>query len=173
MTRPATRAQRLILMAEYVLEAGAVPMQQLADHLQVSRMTAYRDVAELQSSGVVRLRRGMAVAGTSSFTETNHAFRSSLHVEAKAALCRAAARWLRSGSTVMLDDSTTVLDMVPIMAEMAPMTVITHSQSVAAEVAKHPQLRLFVVGGSYRRSFESCMGPVSYTHLTLPTTPYV
>ncbi|MGA4506945.1 DeoR/GlpR family DNA-binding transcription regulator [Propionibacteriaceae bacterium G1746] len=165
MTRPLTRQQRLVDLAEYVLEAGAVPMRELAQQFEISRMTVYRDVAELERAGVVYLRQGEAVAGASSFTETTNAFRSTLNRDAKIAACRAVCRLLRPGSTVMLDDSSTALLLVPMLAELAPMTVITHSQAAANAVAAHPQLRLFVTGGRYRASFESFLGEATLSAL--------
>lgn len=161
MTRSTTRARRLVEMAEFVLAAGAVPMRDLATHFGVTRMTAYRDVASLEEAGVVYLQRGRAMAGPSSFTETSNAFRGSIHREEKAALGAHAATLVRSGSTVMLDDSTTVFDLVPALAKIAPITVITHSASVATAVAQHPSLHLFVAGGRYRPTFDSYLGPAT------------
>ena len=33
--------------------------------------------------------------------------------------------------------------------------------------------KISIVGVSKKKSLEDILGPVSYTHLTLPTTPYV
>lgn len=163
--RPSSRQQRLVAMAEHVLQSGAVPMQELAERFAVARMTVYRDVAELESAGVVFLKQGMAVAAASSFTETSNAFRSALNTEWKRAMCREARGRIRTGSTVFLDDSSTVLPLVEMLAERAPMTVITHSQAVAAEVARFPELRLFVAGGSYRPTYESYAGQTTVATL--------
>lgn len=165
MTRPPTRQQRLVALAEHVLETGAVPMRDLAKRFEISRMTVYRDVAELERAGVVYLRGGEAVAGASSFTETTNAFRSTLNREDKLAACRTVCGMLRPGSTIMLDDSSTALELVPMLADLAPMTVITHSQAAANAVAAIPQLRLFVTGGRYRPSFESFLGEATLSAL--------
>ncbi|MBO1030034.1 DeoR/GlpR transcriptional regulator [Tessaracoccus sp. SD287] len=165
MTRPTTRQQRLVSLAEFVLESGAVPMRDLADRFEISRMTVYRDVAELERAGVVFLRGGEAVAGASSFTETTNAFRSTLNADRKVAAARTVCAMLRPGSTLMLDDSSTALKLVPMLADLAPLTVITHSQAVANAVAAIPQLRLFVTGGRYRPSFESFLGEATVNAL--------
>ena len=165
MTRQTTRQQRLVSLAEFVLQAGAVPMRELAERFEISRMTVYRDVAELERAKVVFLRGGEAVAGASSFTETTNSFRSTLNADEKLAAARAVRAMLRPGSTVMLDDSSTALKLVPMLADLAPLTVITHSQAAANAVAAFPQLRLFVTGGRYHPSFESFLGEATLNAL--------
>ena len=128
-------------------------------------MTAYRDVAELESAGVVFLVRGAAHAGSSSFTETTASFRSALNMEAKRALCAAVLPQLRPGCTVMLDDSSTLRPLVPLLAQLVPLTVITNSQVVASDVARHPEIRLIVAGGTYRHSLASYAGEATLAAL--------
>lgn len=164
-TRPTSKQQRLVALAERVLERGAVPMQELADYFGVTRMTVYRDVSELEAAGVIFLRQGTAVAGASSFTETAHSFRTALNAAAKVAMCREIRGHLRPGSTVFLDDSTTVLPLVDLLAEQAPMTILTNSQSVAAAASEHPELRLFVAGGNYRPTYASYAGETTLSVL--------
>lgn len=163
--RPANRQQRLVALAQHVLEAGAVPMQQLADVFGVSRMTVYRDVADLERAGVLHVKNGVAVAVVSSFTETTHTFRTALHQDAKRSLCQAVRGRIRPGSTVFLDDSSTVLPLVAMLAEQAPMTIITHSQALAVEAAQYPELRLFVTGGTYRPAYDSYAGETTLATL--------
>ena len=163
--RPNTRQERLVALAELVLAEGAVPVQRLAEHFGVSRMTAYRDVAELESAGVVFLVRGAAHAGSSSFTETTATFRAALNVDAKRALCAAVLPQLRPGCTVMLDDSSTLRPLIPMLAHLAPVTVITNSQVAASDVAGHPELRLVVAGGTYRHSLASYAGEATLAAL--------
>ena len=159
-------------LAEHVLEAGVVSVQALANHFGVTRMTIYRDVGELETSGVLFLRQGAAVAGSSSFTETTSTFRSTLNRQAKVALCQVVRGFIRPGSTVMLDDSSTVIPLVAMLAEQAPITIITHSQRVAVEAARFPQLRLFVTGGSYRPSFDSYSGETTIRTLRSTTADF-
>lgn len=159
MTRPGlSRQARLAAVAETVLDAGALPVRDLAHEFDVTVMTIYRDIADLEAAGVVHLQRGTVIAHASSVTETSNAFRSTLNLAEKQRLCAAAAALIRPGSTVMLDDSSTLQPIVPMLAELAPITVITNSQAVAALVHDHPQVRLFVTGGTYRRQLESYGG---------------
>lgn len=164
-SKPTSKQQRLVALAERVLELGAAPMQELADHLGVARMTVYRDVAELEQAGVLSLRHGVAVAGVSSFTETAHSFRSALNQSTKRALCAAVVGRVRPGSTIFLDDSSTLLPLVPMLVERAPITIITHSQAVAVEASRHPELRLFVTGGAYRPAYDSYAGATTLATL--------
>lgn len=163
--RPASKQQRLVALAERVLERSAVPVQELADYFGVARMTVYRDVAELEAAGVIFLRQGIAVAGASSFTETTHTFRTALNATAKQALCVEVSGHIRPGSTVFLDDSSTVLPLVDLLAAQAPITILTNSQSVAVAASRYPELRLFVAGGNYRPTYASYAGETTLSVL--------
>ena len=62
MATAMTRAQRLATIADSVMEAGALTVHELADRFRVSRMTIYRDLAELEAAGSVWLEQGKATA---------------------------------------------------------------------------------------------------------------
>ncbi|MGA4506952.1 DeoR/GlpR family DNA-binding transcription regulator [Propionibacteriaceae bacterium G1746] len=156
--RPNSKQQRLVALAQHVLERGAVPIADLAEYFGVTKMTVYRDITELEGSGALFLRHGVAVASASSFTETAHNFRIALHADAKTAMCGAVRGRIRPGSTVFMDDSSTVIPLVDMLAEQAPITIITNSQAIAESAARHPELRLFVVGGAYRPTYNSYAG---------------
>lgn len=155
---PLDRQQRLATMAEYVLERGTLSVEDMAERYGVSTMTIYRDLAELERSGVVTRTRGTVTARATSFSEASSSFRSALNTPIKERLARRAADEVHAGSTIMLDDSTTVLRMVPLIDERGPVTVVTHSQAVAAAAASLRSVRLFITGGRYRPELDSLYG---------------
>ncbi|MGO1560259.1 Glycerol-3-phosphate regulon repressor GlpR [Actinomycetales bacterium JB111] len=155
---PLDRQQRLATMAEYVLERGTLSVEDMAERYGVSTMTIYRDLAELERSGVVTRTRGTVTARATSFSEASASFRSSLNTSIKQRLSQRAAEEVHAGSTIMLDDSTTVLRMVPLIDERGPVTVVTHSLAVSNEASSLRSIRLFVSGGRYRSELDSLYG---------------
>lgn len=159
------RQQRLATMAEDVLARGTVSVEEMAEQYGVSTMTVYRDLAELERSGIVTRTRGVVTARATSFSEASASFRSSLNTAVKTALAERAAQEVHAGSTIMLDDSTTLLRMVPLLDRHGPVTVITHSQAVAREAAALRSARLFVTGGRYRPELDSLFGSTTLSTL--------
>lgn len=141
-----------------MLEVGAIPLDRLAERFGVSTMTIYRDLAELEEGGVLVRSRGMVTARATSLNETTVAFRLARNTEVKQALAIRAAQLVRSGQTIMLDDSSTVQGIVPAVAPKAPLTLITNAQAVAREAGGKQGMRLFMVGGRYRSSLDSFYG---------------
>lgn len=167
-TRGATssaRQRRLSELADVIYAEGPIRVDELAERFELSAMTIYRDIAELEQAGVVQLDRGQVSAATSSLNESSTEFRLSHNTTAKAALCAAAAAHLRRGMTVMLDDSTTTLRLVDAMTGLTPITVVTNSHMVLRAVSRIAGLDLVVAGGRYRAVTESFYGSTTVAAL--------
>jgi transcriptional regulator, deoR family len=67
----------------------------------------------------------------------------------KGALAQAAAYLVSAGNAVIIDDSSTALPMVPELAKVNPLTVITNSMPVARSLAASKNTELVLIGGRY------------------------
>ncbi|MGC5629135.1 DeoR/GlpR family DNA-binding transcription regulator [Georgenia sp. Z1344] len=159
------RRQRLATMAELVLEAGTLSVEDVAAQFGVSTMTVYRDLAELERGGIVTRTRGTVTARATSMSEASAEFRSTLNTATKRRLAARAVEEVHAGSTIMIDDSTTLLSMVPLLDDRGPVTIVTHSQAVAREAAALRSVRLFVTGGRYRPELDSLYGSTTLATL--------
>jgi len=65
----------------------------------------------------------------------------------KLALGRYGASLIRPGQVVILDGGTTALQVARHLAPGLRATVITHSPTVAVELARHPGIEILVLGG--------------------------
>jgi DeoR/GlpR family transcriptional regulator of sugar metabolism len=145
-------------ITDLVLRRGSVTAQELAETFGVSVMTVHRDLDELQRQGVLRKARGMATAQPSGTFESNVQFRLKTQLEAKRAIAQHACRHIEPGMSVLLDDSTTSLQMLPHLAELAPLTVATNFLPALAELSRLRDLQLVAVGGTYDRQHDSFLG---------------
>jgi DeoR/GlpR family transcriptional regulator of sugar metabolism len=143
-----------------VLEEEDVTVRDLADRFSVSAMTVHRDLDSLEAIGVLRKVRGGATAQPSSMYESSLAFRLGRGQGAKRRIAEEAARRVSPGQSVALDDSTTTLAMVPFLAEIPQLTIVTHFASVIEEVARLTQstLHVIVIGGTYNHKYHSFGG---------------
>ena len=151
-----TRRQQQIV--DFVLAEGSANILQLAERLGVSQMTAYRDADRLAELGVVRRVRGGITAQPS---------RSSRAASSTVPICSARRRkrsrvraleLIEPGMSVIVDDGTTLLPLVRELGSRAPLTVMTTFVPAIAELAQMQDINLVVLGGSYRRHYDSLGG---------------
>ncbi|TDD69302.1 DeoR/GlpR transcriptional regulator [Jiangella aurantiaca] len=158
MTGRTTRGARQDLIADHVLREGSVTASQLAEAFGVSLMTVHRDLDELERQGVVRKFHGGVSAQPSSVFESNVAYRLRTARAEKAAIARFARTLVEPGMAVMLDDSTTTLGVAELLADAAPLTVITNFLQVINAMSRADRVRLIALGGEYYPTHDSFLG---------------
>jgi Transcriptional regulators of sugar metabolism len=156
---------RHLLLNQILSEEGPVGVKHLARRLGCSKVTVYRDVAQLEAAGVVRLSRGMVIPERSSLSDAPPELRAEINSVAKEEICREAMTLIAPGSTVILDDSSTVLPLAAMIGEKTPLTVITNSQPVVRKLRDRIGLQVYVVGGLYYPWAEACYGSTSVSML--------
>jgi DeoR/GlpR family transcriptional regulator of sugar metabolism len=82
---------------------------------------------------------------------------------AKQAIARAASEHVEPGSSIVLDDSTTALAMLPHLAGVEQLTLVTNFVSIAEAVARmtDASLTLIMSGGAYNPKYHSLGGPLA------------
>ncbi|QDY80480.1 DeoR/GlpR family DNA-binding transcription regulator [Streptomyces qinzhouensis] len=157
MTKRSAEERRRFI-ADRVTEHGTATNTDLAALAGVSLMTVHRDLDDLERRGVLRRFRGGASARPSTVFESALDYRLGVNTAEKAAVARAAAARVEPGMSVMLDDSTTVLAMARLLADLAPLTVVTNARRVVDVFTEREGVRLIALGGEYSRTHESFLG---------------
>lgn len=151
--------ERQLAIAETVIKQGTIGIEDLANLTGVSVMTIYRDVASLEESGVLQRHRGQVVAVASGLHEADAEFRVEQSSREKQWVAAKAGELVRSGSSIMLDDSSSAVWLLRSLPELSSLSVVTNSLLVADEIAKNRQTKLFVTGGEYQAWAHALMGP--------------
>lgn len=136
-------------------------IDELAEQLEISAMTVYRDVATLQQQGMVHRHRGVVTVTPSRTYESPATYRVTQNSAVKAALAQGAASLISAGDSVMLDDSSTGIYLARQLAEIGPLTVITNSLAVARELDSAEGVTVFLTGGQYAAWAEALYGPMT------------
>jgi DeoR/GlpR family transcriptional regulator of sugar metabolism len=151
--------ERRQAVLRYVADHGETRIDDLARHFDVSLMTMHRDLDDLAGRHLLRKERGRAVAFPALTMETATRFRENSALAAKNALCAAVADRIRPGSTVLMEDSTTLFPLVPALAGVDQLHVVTNSVGLAQRLGSAPGVSVTLLGGHYRGDFNSCTGP--------------
>jgi DeoR/GlpR family transcriptional regulator of sugar metabolism len=124
---------------------GQVVAKTLSESFGVSEDTLRRDLRELAAEG--RLQRVHGGALPASAAVGDMVQRQDIGTDAKRAIAIRAAAMILPGQVVILDGGTTCVQLARCLPSTLAFTVVTHSPSVAVELAAHPLVDVLLIGG--------------------------
>ena len=132
----------------------------LAELLYVSLPTIRRDLAKLESQGLVQRSHGGVRLNLEPNNEIPIQFRNTYNKREKFRLCKAAARLVREGDVVFMDGSTTVLPLIGLLKDIHNLTVITNGVHAAVMLGK-AGIRAYSTGGELIECSMAFAGPIA------------
>ena len=139
-----TTQRRKLLLARLAAE-GQLVAKALAHELGTSEDTIRRDLRELAAEGRLQRVHGGALPASAAMGDL--ALRGQVSTADKVALGRFGASLVRPGQVVILDGGTTALQVARHLAQGLRATVVTHSPTIAVELAQHPGIEILMLGG--------------------------
>ena len=124
-----------------------ISVKELSKRLFVSEPTIRRDFTELHNRGIITKKYGGAIVNTSAaYREIPFFLRENEKSITKSEMGRRAAAMVRDGMVIMLDGSTSAYHIVPYLAKLKNLTVITSGAKTAVALAE-ANIRTFCTGG--------------------------
>ena len=138
-------SERKALILDLLRRDRRVIAKSLSQQLGLSEDTIRRDLRELAAEGLLQRVHGGALPTSPAMAD----MRDRWHVapDSKDAVARAAAKLVRPEQVVILDGGTTAVRMARYLPPSLRATVITHSPSVAIELAAHETISVELIGG--------------------------
>ncbi len=137
----------------------------LAKELFASPATIRRDLQVLEQGGrVTKSYGGVSLAEADHVQVASFDRRRQENQPMKAALARRAVGMIHDGDTVILDSSSTVLEMVPHLAAVRNITVVTNSLQVTAAL-QAMQVRVYCTGGQCWEDSTTLVGSITEASL--------
>jgi len=144
-------SQRKTLIQDRLRRDGEVVAKTLSQELGVSEDTIRRDLRELAHEGKLQRVHGGALPASAALAPLER--RAHIASTDKQALGRAGAAMVKPGQLVFLDGGTTALQVARHLDPALRATIVTHSPTVAIELAHKPHLEIIMLGGTlYRHS---------------------
>jgi len=142
---------------------GLVKSLDLADGLQVTLMTIWRDLKHLEEQGLLRRMRGGALA-VETLLEPEFKIKEDRSREAKTMIARhVVANYIRSGDILIIDGGTTSAAVVDQILP-AKLTILTNSLPIAHKLMRHPsQPTVYLSGGLLRPESGTLVGREALT----------
>jgi DeoR/GlpR family transcriptional regulator of sugar metabolism len=151
------RRQRVL---DLVSERGFVSLNDLTEAIPMSESTLRRDLDYWHQQGVLRRTHGgaMYVGDAGSFPALEE--RSTVQLDEKKAIARAAAARIQEGDTILLDGGTTTLEVARLLVGRS-LQVVTNSLPIAALFGSRPETDLVILGGYVYPRTGVALGPLT------------
>jgi DeoR family transcriptional regulator, fructose operon transcriptional repressor len=147
-------AERKLRIVDLVKQKRVMSVNDLAKEFQVSEATVRRDLADIETEGLLRRTRGGVVVDRGANIEAPFVLRSEQQVEQKMRIGARAASLVEDGDHIILDSGTTTLYIARNLVNRSNITVVTNDINVAAELRDAPGVTVVVAGGVlYKSSF--------------------
>ena len=154
------KIDRLTAIRQHLYAHGATPITALAIAVDASLATLRRDLAALESDGVIERIHGGARLAQGANIELAFEQRERTSFTEKRQIGALAFSLLRPNTTIFLDSGTTVLQLARrLRLEPLPLTAVTNGLPVATELMHVPSVQVIVLGGELRRENASIVGP--------------
>lgn len=138
-------------------QKDALRVGQIAKELYTSEATVRRDLAYMESQGLVRRVYGGVILEKQNLPLD---LRLNEHTAAKKEIAERAAKLLFEGCSVFLDASSTASHLLPYLMEFDHLTVITNSHR-AIETLRQSKLNFICTGGRMIPSNQAYVGPIA------------
>lgn len=137
--------QRKQYILDILQKEGQVIAKTLAAELDLSEDTIRRDLRELAKEGLLQRVHGGALPASAAVADFTG--RQSISTEGKRTIGKTAANLIQPGQIVILDGGTTAVQLAKQLPKTLQATIVTHSPSVAVELANHPLVEVILIGG--------------------------
>ena len=145
-------------------QQGQVEAKALAALYQVSEDTIRRDLREMAAEGLLQRVHGGALPAAPA--EANLSQRRHIAMPSKEEIAHTAARLVTPGQVVILDGGTTCAELARCLPRDMPLTVVTHSPTVAVALAEHERIEVILIGGRLFRHSMVAVGAAALEALS-------
>jgi len=150
---------------QLVKSGQPVKVVELSILFNVSEATIRRDLQELENLGLLQRTHGGAVSPQLNL-ELSFLDREVFHLDEKRQIALTAANMVKDGETILLDAGTTTREIARALCGKR-LTIATNSMDVAFIFAEEPAIEVLLLGGVWRKSINSLVGPVTNSILKL------
>lgn len=161
-------AARRLQISQIIAQQGQVRVVDIASRFKVSDETIRRDLAELESQGLVERTYGGAVLkthnGAGPLLPPLEERQTTLETE-KRLIGQLAASLVQAGQVVILDAGSTTRQVARSLTMIPRLTVITNDLVIADELRSTEDTRVLVTGGYLKPRSRSLIGPEAVSFL--------
>lgn len=150
--------ERQSLIENYVNEHELCRVSELCDLTDTSESTIRRDLIQMEKNGILKRVHGGAQSVKNFSRDISQNVRFSLNHKTKVRIARyAAEHFVHEGDNVFIDAGTTTYEMVPFLAKIANIQIVTNGVETALCSLNHG-LKTFLIGGRVKDDTHAVIG---------------
>jgi DeoR family fructose operon transcriptional repressor len=142
-------------------ESGRVLIPEITDHCAISDVTARRDLATIESLGLLSRIHGGAVKSRTADAMFSYDKKALHNRDRKMAIARAAIPYIDENDSIYIDCGTTVYHLSGFIRHFKNLRVITNSLPVVSELIFQTGIRVYLLGGELDNERRAMYGPMS------------
>ena len=154
-------AKRKEFILNTLNENGVLYTQDIMKQCDVSEITIRRDLAELESKGLLIRTHGGAVKSKATDMLFTYDLKINQNRQNKEAICRVAANYIDDGDIIFVDCGTTLSLITKNIVKFNSLTVITTSLPVISELINFSTIRLSLIGGEIDNERQATYGSIA------------
>ncbi|MGO2722463.1 MAG: DeoR/GlpR family DNA-binding transcription regulator [Lactobacillus sp.] len=148
----------------YLDEHDFCQVTELCHLTQTSESTIRRDLIQLEKAGVLTRVHGGARSIRDFSRDVSQHVRFGRNHQAKIAIARYAAQKVQPGSYIFIDAGTTTYEMVPFLAQIRDLTIVTNGLETALCALGH-QIETILIGGRIKADTHAGIGTFALKQL--------
>jgi DeoR/GlpR family transcriptional regulator of sugar metabolism len=156
------RQQKIV---NYLTHTPIAKVGELAKHLYTSEASIRRDIAVLESEGIVTKVYGGVILSQYQNEVQPAEIRKSSNSEAKNQIARKAAELIHDGDTIIFDNSSTVSGLCKYIKKCKNLKIITNNLHICNEL-RDTDINVYCTGGEYFKKRDCFLGPYAEEFLS-------
>lgn len=148
------KEDRIQKLKNYILSNERASIEELCNVFTVSKNTMRRDINELEKQGTIKKVYGGIVLNDKKTTEPFES-REEKNTSAKQVIAKLACDFVQDGDIIYIDSGTTTMHMLPHLAELRNLTIITNNLNVILSSLPYLHLNVLCTGGTLFRTTNS------------------
>ena len=157
--------ERQSLIEDYVNQHELCRVSELCDLTATSESTIRRDLIQMEKNGILKRVHGGAQSVKHFSRDVSQNVRFSLNHDAKITIARYAVQnFVRPGDNVFIDAGTTTYEMVPFLAEVANVKIITNGVETALCSLNHG-INTILIGGEVKDDTHAVIGQTALSQI--------
>lgn len=148
------KENRIEELKNYIIAKERATIEELCDLFNISKNTLRRDINTLEKHGIIKKVYGGIILKDKKTTEPFNS-REEKNLNAKQAVAKLAIDFVKDGDIIYIDSGTTTMHMIPYLADISNVTIITNSLNIIIASLPYPNLNVLCTGGTLFRTTNS------------------
>ena len=152
-------------IVKYIDKVEKATIEDIINHLKISRSTVRRDLIDLERKNLIIRTRGGALKKKYFKYEFSLNEKKDLNLDKKKKIAQITKRFINEGDIIYISGGTTTLELAKILFDIKDLIVFTNAINILLELANNSGIEIKLVGGDFRKKTFSMVGQEAINYL--------